>query len=98
MLIMPMDKSKYPKNWDAISRYVRETANWKCEFCGARNGAANPATGSKVVLTIFRLDHDTTNNGIENLRALCQKCHLNSRKASKREELILKGQLEFVKW
>lgn len=30
----------------------------------------------KVVLTIAHLDHDTTNNADDNLRALCQRCHL----------------------
>ena len=29
----------------------------------------------KVVLTIAHLDHDTTNNSDENLKALCQRCH-----------------------
>lgn len=32
---------------------------------------------TKVVLTIAHLDHDVSNNEYENLKALCQKCHLN---------------------
>lgn len=31
----------------------------------------------KIVLTIAHLDHDITNNDPSNLKALCQKCHLN---------------------
>lgn len=31
---------------------------------------------SKIILTTAHLDHDPTNNAEENLRALCQKCHL----------------------
>lgn len=31
----------------------------------------------KIVLTIAHLDHNPQNNNPENLRALCQKCHLN---------------------
>ncbi len=31
----------------------------------------------KVVLTIAHLDHNTQNNSDDNLKALCQKCHLN---------------------
>lgn len=31
----------------------------------------------KIVLTIAHLDHNPQNNDPENLRALCQKCHLN---------------------
>lgn len=30
----------------------------------------------KIVLTIAHLDHDPSNNADENLRALCQGCHL----------------------
>jgi len=29
----------------------------------------------KVVLTVAHLDHDTTNNDPENIKALCQRCH-----------------------
>lgn len=32
---------------------------------------------TKIVLTVAHLDHDTQNNDLENLKALCQKCHLN---------------------
>lgn len=31
----------------------------------------------KIVLTIAHLDHEITNNDPSNLKALCQKCHLN---------------------
>lgn len=30
-----------------------------------------------IVLTIAHLDHDVTNNEMSNLKALCQRCHLN---------------------
>lgn len=33
-------------------------------------------TSTKIVLTIAHLNHDITDNRPENLRALCQKCHL----------------------
>ncbi|MCK9236092.1 MAG: hypothetical protein M0P09_07245 [Acholeplasmataceae bacterium] len=31
----------------------------------------------RIVLTIAHLDHDINNNDPSNLKALCQKCHLN---------------------
>jgi len=31
----------------------------------------------QIVLTVAHLDHDTSNNDFSNLKALCQKCHLN---------------------
>lgn len=30
-----------------------------------------------IVLTVAHLDHDIINNDLSNLKALCQKCHLN---------------------
>ena len=33
------------------------------------------AMAIKVVLTVAHLDHDTTNNSDDNLKALCQRCH-----------------------
>lgn len=73
---MPVDKSKYSKKWKYISLSIRKRAGWACEFCGARNGLQHPETGSTVVLTVAHLDHDTNNDSTENLRALCQRCHL----------------------
>lgn len=74
---MPMDRSKYPPDWEAISRRIRfERAEGKCEKCGAENYQPHPITGSRVVLTVAHLDHDTTNNADENLMAMCQRCHL----------------------
>lgn len=31
----------------------------------------------KIILTVAHLDHDIMNNDYSNLKALCQKCHLN---------------------
>lgn len=36
---MPMDRAKYPADWEAISKAIRETAGQRCEFCGVANGA-----------------------------------------------------------
>lgn len=73
---MPMDRSKYPPDWEEISLAIRERAGWRCEMCGAVQGESHPITGSKVILTVAHLDHDTTHNDAANLRALCQRCHL----------------------
>lgn len=73
---MPFDRKKYPENWEHISRSVREEAGWQCEFCGAKHGKPHPETGKRVVLTVAHLDHNPQNCERENLRALCQRCHL----------------------
>ena len=38
MPIRDENKARYPKDWKAISRAVREEAGQKCEACGAPNG------------------------------------------------------------
>lgn len=35
---MPIDYTRYPKDWKAISRRVREQAGNKCQWCGVPNG------------------------------------------------------------
>src|SRR5512137_1775768 len=73
---MPFIKSRYPPNWPEISRRIRERAGGKCEFCEAENYKPHPVTGSKVVLTVAHLDHNEQNCADDNLKALCQRCHL----------------------
>lgn len=31
--IIPMDKHRYPKNWDAIATQIKEQAGWCCQGC-----------------------------------------------------------------
>ncbi len=77
-----MKRHLYPADWEAISLAIRDRAGWCCEGsprypeCRARHGELHPVTGSRVVLTVAHLDHDTTNNDPANLRAMCQRCHL----------------------
>ena len=78
-----MDRSKYPDDWDEISKRIRfERAGGCCEGspsypdCRAEHGKAHPVTGSLVILTTAHFDHDTENRADENLRAWCQRCHL----------------------
>lgn len=101
---MPMQRSKYPPDWEIISLRIRERAGWKCELCGAEQGQPNPATGSKVVLTVMHLNHDTTDNTDANLKAGCQRCHLRydakyhatNARVTRRRQRAERGQLEMV--
>lgn len=83
MPIRPENKARYPKDWKAISLAVREAAGDRCEGspdfpdCRALNGAPHPVTGSKVVLTVAHLDHTPEHCERANLKAMCQRCHLN---------------------
>ncbi len=81
MPIRPENKARYPKDWPAISKRVRERAGQRCEGspawpdCRAANGKPHPATGSLVVLTVAHLDHAPENCADDNLKAWCQRCH-----------------------
>jgi len=84
---MPMQRERYPANWEEISRSIRERDAWRCAFCGASQGQPHPLTGSRVVLTVAHLGTDLPDGSSgdkhnkqdvrpENLAALCQRCHL----------------------
>ena len=45
MPIRPENRARYPKDWDAISRAVRDRAGNRCEWCGVENGKLGGRTG-----------------------------------------------------
>lgn len=63
--------------------------------CLAINGHLHPITTSRVVLTVAHLNHQPEDCRDENLRAMCQRCHLRydadhhaeTRAATRRAEL-----------
>ena len=87
---MPMQRERYPPNWEELSLARRTQAGWQCEWCGIAQGTIR--TGGKgkpykVVLTVAHLGtihadgrpgdkHDKRDVRPENLAALCQVCHL----------------------
>jgi hypothetical protein len=82
---MPISREKaalYPPDWTLIANDVKIAANWECQGidrypnCRARHGERHPITGSRVVITVAHLDHNPAHCARENLRALCQRCHL----------------------
>lgn len=83
MPISPDKQRLYPggslssPEWRYIRRCILGRAVHRCEAegCTAINDLMHPVTGSKVRLSVARLDHDPTNNDALNLRALCQRCH-----------------------
>lgn len=82
------NRKRYPANWPRISariRFVRAGSRCECEgHCGLHQGRrceerhGKPAVWAKgkVVLTVAHLDHVPENCADENLRAMCQRCHL----------------------
>ena len=77
MPILAENKTRYPRDWNLRSRFVRfHRAKNRCEWCGAPNGRPHPVTGSRVVLTVAHVfDERPEAASLLNLAALCQRCH-----------------------
>lgn len=85
MPIRPENKARYPRNWKEISKAIRESAGNQCEWVDAATGERcqrqhlQPIQGNEqraTILTVAHLDHIPEHCEPENLRALCQKHHL----------------------
>jgi len=89
MPIRPENRARYPKDWKAISARIRfERAGGQCECagecgkhppgvrCEGRHGHPNPRTRRIITLTVAHLDHTPENCGDDNLKAMCNACHL----------------------
>jgi 5-methylcytosine-specific restriction endonuclease McrA len=74
MPIRPENKGRYPDNWKDVREKILKRAKNKCEFCGVKNYSYREKT--KIILTIAHLDHTPENCNDDNLKALCQRCHL----------------------
>lgn len=79
MPIRPENRDRYPKDWPQIRARILKRAHNRCEFCGVENHTMrlNPKTGkeARIVLTVAHLNHEPEDCRLENLRALCQRCH-----------------------
>lgn len=84
---MPFDRAKYPADWCDISLRIRYRSGGRCECdgeCGLHHGRrcieenrtdAKFAKG-RIVLTVAHLNHTPMDCRPENLKAMCQRCHL----------------------
>jgi len=62
--------------WRRISKYVRfERALGCCEHCGVPHGAIAADGRSIIFLNCAHLNGDRSDLRLENLRALCPRCH-----------------------
>ena len=91
MPIRPSERARYPKDWKAISLRIRERSGHRCECegecglhrtnpgprrCEERNGEPARWARGRIVLTVAHLDHMPENVADDNLKAMCQRCHL----------------------
>jgi 5-methylcytosine-specific restriction endonuclease McrA len=74
---MPMDRAKYPADWDSIAEAIKTSADWSCESCGAEcRRPGEPFDSHRRTLTVAHINHVESDCRPENLVALCAPCHL----------------------
>ena len=89
---MPMDRSKYPDNWDEIATAVKEAAGWRCTNPECGIGHLEDGTMGSC-LTVHHPDRDPENEPHARKQALCVRCHLKADRILRRQEKT-KTQLE----
>jgi len=76
---MPMNRARYPADWDRIAFNVKEKAGWKCQGCGAQCRRPGEAFDThRRTLTVHHINHTPEDCREENLIALCAGCHLRA--------------------
>ena len=91
-MTMPMDRSKYPVDWERIAFAYKESIGWKCEKCGIKH-LSDETQGS--CLTVHHPNHDPENPDAE-LIGHCARCHLAEERLY-RYQLAHKDQLGLFK-
>lgn len=92
MPIRESERKRYPKDWKAIAARIRNRAEERCECRGECGIPHETKVGGRrcveinrskavffrgpVILTVAHLDHTPENCSDENLKAMCQRCHL----------------------
>lgn len=74
---MPMERERYPADWERIAFEIKTSADWKCQKCGKQcRRPGEPFDTHKNTLTVAHLNHTPEDVSEENLMAMCAPCHL----------------------
>jgi 5-methylcytosine-specific restriction endonuclease McrA len=74
---MPMNRAKYPDDWDGIATGIKDESGWKCAKCGLQCRLPGEQFDThKRTLTVAHINHTEMDVRPENLVALCPRCHL----------------------
>lgn len=97
IVTMPMDRSKYPPDWDDIAERVKEQAGWKCEQCRLQcRFPGEQFDTHKRTLTVAHINHVEMDCRPENLVALCPRCHLAYDQTRKVMQRLAKKRIKSV--
>jgi hypothetical protein len=82
---MPMDRSKYPSDWEQIATELKSRVGWKCEACNKQCRKPGESFDThKRTLTVAHINHVESDCRERNLIALCAPCHLEYDRPMKR--------------
>lgn len=85
---MPVDRTRYPPDWDAIALAVKVAVDWRCQDCGLQCRRPSEVFDThKRTMSVHHVGvphadgspgdmHDKMDCRPENLLALCSACHL----------------------
>lgn len=95
---MPMDRNRYPRDWEKIAHSIKQAADWRCKHCDRQclrpqsdTSELTRAEKARHTLTVHHADYTPENNHPENLIPLCAPCHLKAH--SRKKGNIAIGQL-----
>lgn len=74
---MPMNRDKYPADWEQIATDLKDQVDWKCEGCRKQcRKPDEPFDTHRRTLTVAHINHVELDCNPGNLIALCAPCHL----------------------
>jgi len=94
---MPIDRSKYPANWDEIAVAIKDAAGWKCQYCSLQCRLPGEKFDThRRTLTVAHINHVEMDCRPENLVALCPRCHLAYDQTRKVMQRLAKSRIKSV--
>ena len=92
---MPMDRKKYPDDWDAIAARVKEEAGYRCQVCQKKCYLPGQRVRkTSRVLTVAHINHVESDCRDENLVAACSVCHLKYDNERRRWQRLALGRIK----
>jgi hypothetical protein len=96
---MPIDRKRYPANWEQIAKDVKDAAGWQCQRCrqmclrpGEKPDSLTRSEWTVATLSVHHANFTPEDNAKSNLLALCTPCHLALHAQAKRKN-VSPGQL-----
>jgi len=96
---MPIDRQRYPTDWEQIAFSVKQAALWRCQHCGQqclrpgeKPSSTNRSEWTSAILSVHHANFTPEDNQPQNLIALCTPCHLSLHGRTKRQN-VSPGQL-----